>query len=219
MDKEDRKIKLRLIAIVGTFLLICIFAIVNYIIDSRKTATLSSTIAPSTAIITINGKKYPINQEIRFEPTDITATVSADGFQSQNFNLHLEKDQTSTITTYLVPDNNDLSWYEQDFTESRLYLKVNSILTSQYANKYAEKYPVSTILPIVVVEVDPVTYDWTEYRIDSGEFNECKTEFCIKITDTTGGNREKALERIRKEGFNPDDYQIIYKETPIEPLP
>lgn len=219
MNKEDKKIKFQITAIICACLALFAFAIIYFIIDSRKTATLSTTIAPSTATITINGKKYKPNEELRFAPANITATISADGFKSQDFVLNLEKDQTSYIVTYLIPENDDLSWYDQDYAESRLFLKVNNILTNQYAEDYATKYPISTILPITVVEVDPVTYDWTEYRIDSGKFDGCNSDFCIKITDTTGGNREKALNKIREKGFNPNEYQIIYEETPIQPLP
>ena len=54
--------------------------------------------------------------------------------------------------------------------------------------------------------------------IDGGMFDGCEGTFCLKITDTTGGNYERAIQMIKEKGFNPDDYEIIYENKPITPL-
>ena len=41
----------------------------------------------------------------------------------------------------------------------------------------------------------------------------------LTITDSTGGNRDRAINLIREKGFNPNDYEIIYSYVPPEPLP
>lgn len=85
------------------------------------------------------------------------------------------------------------------------------------AKTYSEAHPIIAKLPIIYAHYD-ANYNYTEFRIDGGEFSGCKTNFCLKVTDTTGGNYDAALEKIREAGFNPDDFQILYEYTPIVPL-
>ncbi len=87
-------------------------------------------------------------------------------------------------------------------------------MANQQANQYREQYPIVSLLPISVVEVDKETYTMKEYRIDVGEFTDCKTDFCLKITDMTGGNQAAAHDKLRENGYNPDDYEIIYEYKP-----
>lgn len=85
------------------------------------------------------------------------------------------------------------------------------------AKTYSEAHPIMAGLPIIYAHYD-ANYNYTEFRIDGGEFSGCKTNFCLKITDTTGGNYDAALEKIRESGFNPEDFQILYEYTPIKEL-
>lgn len=218
----EQRTKGRLMLAGGTLLFIAlvVVAIIFYVIDSRKTSILRTIIAPSFATLTVNNKTYPINKDIRFEPGEYSITISADGFQSAQENIVLKDQETTTFAIYLErTDGDTFSWYEGHNEEYSTFMSAANYLADQSAANFAAKYPVSSILPFNIVEVDPVTYDWTEYKVGGGKTDDCKTEFCIIITDTTGGNREKALDKIREKGYNPDDYQIIYKYTPIEPLP
>lgn len=217
---NQKKGKLIIFGGIVFFCVIVIMSIILYIIDSRKTATLHTIIAPSFAKIIINNKTFTPNHDIRLEPGEYTVAVQAENFQSQEQKLTLEDHQTTTLALYLDPnDGNAFTWYETHDKEYSYFLSASNYLANQSATEYAEKYPISAILPFTVVEVDPVTYDWTEYKVGGGKFDGCNSDYCIKITDTTGGNREKALDKIREKGFNPNDYQILYEETPIQPLP
>lgn len=216
---QQKKGKLIIASGIIFFIAIVIIAIIFYIVDSRKTATLHTIIAPSYAKIIINDKTYPVNRDIRFEPGEYTVTIKADEFEAQEQEITLENHHATTLALYLDPDSGDtFTWYETHDTEYSYYLSAANYLANESAADYAAKHPVATVLPFTVVEVDPITYDWTEYAVDGGNFEGCNSDFCIKITDTTGGNREKALQKIREKGFNPNDYQIIYEYTPIAPL-
>lgn len=85
------------------------------------------------------------------------------------------------------------------------------------AKAYREAHPIIIALPIIYANYDE-SYNYTEFRIDGGEFPECSTDFCLKITDTTGGNYAHARELIKNSGYSPDDYEIIYEYKPITPL-
>ena len=82
---------------------------------------------------------------------------------------------------------------------------------------FLEKYPIINELPIIYAYYDE-QYNYTEFRIDGGTFDECSKDFCLKITDTTGGNYDFAKELIKNAGFNPDDYELLYEYKPITPL-
>ena len=84
--------------------------------------------------------------------------------------------------------------------------------------KYSEDHPIVEKMPIIYAKYEDGYKKYTEFRIDAGKFENCKKDFCLKISDTTGGNYEKALEEIRKAGFEPKDFEIIYENKPIEPL-
>ncbi len=220
----DERKKIKLITIIASLILIVFVTIIIIvsIIDSKRTATLETKIVPLSATLTIRDKNYHPNQTYKFEPGEVIVIVSAEGYQSQEVSLNLNDNETTTLAIALYASDGTYSTYCQSATydkECQLFEEIMQIQATQAAAEYAEKYPVSTMLPLNVVEVDPETYDWTEYRIDCGHFEECKNpEFCIKITDTTGGNREHALQKIRDNGFNPNDYEILYEYTPITPL-
>lgn len=196
------------------FIILVIIIIFLAISNAKKSSTLHTIIAPSFATLTINDKNYQPNQDYKFEPGNYEVKISAAGFQEKTLTLELTHNQTTNLYQYLTPDDNDLSWYYQDPKENKLYEQVTDALASQQAAEYREKYPIVSLLPLSVVEVDKQTYTMKEYRIDVGEYNDCKTNFCLKITDMTGGNQEAAYAKLRDNGYNPEDYEIIYQYKP-----
>lgn len=217
MDKELVKRKrIFSLAVVG-FVILTVLAVVLWLVDARRSAKLDILVAPSMAVVKINGSVYE-DGEHRFEPGTVSAEVLADGFTAQTFEIELRAGETASLYTYLVPADGSMQWYAENPEEDLLLSAVGDAIAERDAAELASRYPISTVLPIVVVEVDPESYDWTEYRIDCGSFKGCKSEFCVKITDTTGGNKEKALTKIREAGFDPADYQVLYEHTPIEAL-
>ena len=81
----------------------------------------------------------------------------------------------------------------------------------------AKSYPILNILPIIIDEYD-AEYNYTNYRIDGGNEDRCTHDFCLIITDTTGGNEENAKTQITNRGYDLNDYEIIYHYEHIEPL-
>lgn len=213
MSPEKHQKIIFISAIIGIILIIAI-PIIIYLISSQYSATLTTIIAPSSATLTINNKTYPIDSDLHLKPQTITATISAEGFESQELTLDLSAGETSTLATYLIPNDGDISWYYQNSKENELLERVTDTMADQQANLYREKYPITSLLPLSVVDVDETTYSMKEYRIDVGEFSDCQTDFCLKITDMTGGNQSAAYDKLRENGYNPDDYEIIYEYKP-----
>ncbi len=217
-DTDKRQKLIIIISSVIGFFVVAIIIILLYMSDAKKTATLQTLIAPSFATITIDSKTYPVNQDIRFEPQSTTATISADGFKSKEIELNLTANETSEIVTFLMPNDGTLTWYDSHPQEFDLYQQVVQRQATVDSDNFLEKYPIANFVPYVYVDYNSATNVWTEYRLDIGKFDGCKREICIKITDSTGGNHNNALNLIRQNGYNPDDYEIIYEYIPITPL-
>lgn len=92
---------------------------------------------------------------------------------------------------------------EEDYKKAAEYKKENEIIKD---------------LPIIYAKYSNGYESYREFRIDGGKFDECKRDFCLVIKDSTGGNREAALNEIKKRGYDVSKYEIIYKEELIEEL-
>lgn len=83
------------------------------------------------------------------------------------------------------------------------------------SDKFLKEYPLATKLPIDIEYYTDGHGAYVHYTITSSAQNNSDNNadgYAVLITDYTGGNYEPALERIRNLGFNPDDYEIEYKD-------
>ena len=214
---ESKKRKFRLI-FGSAFAMVCIIlvSIIFIIIDSGKNATLDIIVSPLSAEIKIDGKEYK-NGTYQFEPGEVEVEITKDGFTSERKTILLEPNKTTKLYTYLMPIDGSFDWYLNHEEDMMILNTIGDAEANADSASYREKYPIIEILPIQFVDYDK-NWELTEFRIDGGMFDECEGTFCLKITDTTGGNYEKAIQMIKEKGFNPDDYEIIYENKPIVPL-
>ncbi len=214
--EENKKIK-RLAITAGIFVFAIILVSAIFIVArARFSATLDLVVAPASAEVMIDGKKYE-NGKYEFEPGEKTVVITKEGFESQEMTVNLIANETTKLYTYLLPADGSYAWYLEHEDDMMLLNTIGDAEAAKAGKAYLEKNPIVAVLPIVYANYDS-DWNYTEYRIDGGSFDGCKTEFCLKITDTTGGNYEAALEVIRGKGFLPEDFEILYEYKPIEPL-
>lgn len=82
--------------------------------------------------------------------------------------------------------------------------------------KKATLNAILSVLPIIVAEYSKDYSTYTEFKITSPTSKNGVP--VIKITDTTGGNKDRALAILKQKGFNPADYTVEYEYVPIVPL-
>lgn len=90
---------------------------------------------------------------------------------------------------------------------------------NEASDKFLKEYPLAAKLPIDIEYYTGGHGAYVHYTITSarGESSSDNSDgYSVVITDYTGDNYEPALERIRSLGFNPDDYEIEYKDLSEE---
>lgn len=183
-------------------------------IHLTSTSEIELLIAPSSATVLIDNKEYH-NGTFRIPSGEHTISISKDGFSTKEYTFNTST--TSKIYDYIVESDNSYNWYLTHQEDSLLLTQIGDYLSDQTATAIQEKYPILNSLPIIYANYDE-EYNYTEYRIDGGSFDDCNSEFCLKITDSTGGNYNSAIQKIKDAGFNPEDFEILYEYKPAKNL-
>ncbi|MDO4747355.1 MAG: hypothetical protein Q4A70_03405 [Candidatus Saccharibacteria bacterium] len=197
------------VAGVSMLILILIFAIIT--INLNYSAKLDVLVVPTDATVKINGTEYRNGLYENIHVGRAKVQISKEGFDSQEFEIDLKRDEETRIYTYL--QGND-EWYNNVDEQTQYLIDIiNEYNGEQQTVQLVDKYPIMSAIPIVVEKYSNNYTEYVSYRIDGGKFADCEQDFCLKITDISGGNYERALENIRLKGYNPDDYEIIYDDV------
>lgn len=214
------KAKIRKLLIVcGGMVVLIVAAILLIFVVNRNSigmAELKILVAPTIARIEVDGKEYK-NGTHKMAPGEVKIMVSCDGFETEEKSIVLTAGQMTEFYTYLIPLDGDYSWYSKNEDNEMLLNTIGDAMATSESKKYSEMNPIIRDLPIIYANYDE-KWNYTEFRIDGGVFEDCTRAFCVKITDTTGGNYDHALKLIKEKGYNPEDYEILYEYKPIQPL-
>lgn len=87
------------------------------------------------------------------------------------------------------------------------------MFTNDRYSTLAQTYPIIKDLPLVVDEYSDGYGTYTYYTISYDAINQDPKNFKLIIMDYTGGNYQKALDAIRKLGYDPKSYTIEYTDA------
>lgn len=214
--KKKTKNKFNLPIVIISFLAIAIIIVTIAIFNTFKSSTLDILVAPASATVTIDNKIYK-NGTHKFYPGTYHVKIEKENFTTKELDITLNNNEISTLYTYLLESDGSYSWYLSHKDDSMLLTKIGDKTSENLAKSYLETYNITKDLPIIYANYDS-SWNYTEFRIDGGNFSECKTDFCLKISDTTGGNYNAALSILKDKGYDPSTYEILYINTPIKPL-
>lgn len=200
----------------GVIAALVVILVAVIIVRLQSRATLDIVVAPESAKVLVDGVEYE-NGVYRVEPGVAKVVISKEGFKTKELEVNLKAGETTKLYTYLMTMDGSYQWYLEHPEDQMILNTIGDGLAGAAAKDYLAKYPIVKVLPIIYANYD-AEWNYTEYRVDGGEFDECKAEFCLKITDTTGGNYEAALMEIAERGYRPEDYEIVYQYKPIEDL-
>ena len=213
LDKKAKRIITGGVIAVAAILLV---SLIYIILDYKRTAKLDILVAPLSAEILVDGEKYE-NGVHEFEPGEVRVMISKEGFIAKEMNVELKANETVKLYTYLMPVDGSLDWYLNHEEDQMILNSIGDAKANEDSKIYTIDNPIVEVLPIIYANYDE-DWNYTEFRVDGGEFDECDEDFCLKITDTTGGNYDFALSLVREKGFELSDYEIIYEYKPIVPL-
>lgn len=206
---------------------VAIVAIV--IVNTLKTSILEFNIAPIGATISVNGDDSYSNGSYHFSPGKYDVTIYYDGLGSKSFSIDLERDSVKVVSAFLS-GGSDFSFYElkENYGSFAKLAEIasasNNITIDQdssaeaFIQKFEKNYEFLDILPIV--ERTPsqygseygVRYEYDIFTIEDGrDTNECKMTLCLYVTDTLADRKAFAFSVIEKFGYDPNDFEIIYK--------
>ena len=202
--------KYPILAILGLSIIILVILFLAVVFGKKGTAELEILVVPTDAKVVIEGEIYENGTYTEMEAGVYGVNISRKGFKDVNTKIELKNDEKTKL--FVVLDSED-GQYEYSDQEKSLIGIIDEYKTEEKAKEYIEKYKIMKVLPIVVEQYNEDMTEYTSFRVDGGKFDECESDFCVKITDITGGNYEKAKEVVKKKGYALDDYEVIYEDV------
>ena len=201
--------------------------IVILIINSTKQSVITFNVVPADSQISLNGKSGYSNGSYRLTPGVYDVEISHEGLDTKNFKVDLEKDDISTIITFLHQgDNFDFYTLRDNIGD---YLSLAEIASAGYnqttdqdisAEGFIDKINYNTKLyqeelPINYTEYmrsenkDILVYDISMRRaIDKSS---CIKYLCIEAIMILTDDKNIVNSMLEDAGFNLEDFEIEYK--------
>ena len=213
----------RIIALVDLLLVVALIAYAA--IKNTNNAYIYINVAPVDSKITINGKSHYKNGTYIVKAGSYNISISHDGLKTKTFNLNLDSDEKANMITFLVGENNDMSYYLER-NNSASYEVLNQIAAKgknvtydkdKSAEKTIEKYNraigLTKLLPIENTERDSGDNAIKKsIIIKKSTENSCKSVLCIDALMLYTTDEKEVKSIIVEKGYNPEDYEINYKK-------
>ena len=184
--------------------------------EAQKTAAIHFIVAPVSANISLNGESFKNLETHKIKPGDYELTISKPNyFESWTKSFTIESGETKEIYVKLnpLPDTN---WYKDHPSDANSIDAITDYKLYQRSDYLVEHYPLITKLPIRV-EYFKNNSTYIYYVISYSV--EDDNRVTILIQDYTGNNYDQAIERIKSEGFDPNNYTIDYQDKTSEIAP
>lgn len=184
------------------------------VIHASKTATVDIMVAPSEAVVELNGAKYENMQSHNIAPGEYQVKISMDGMQTKEFEISVENDGFVRIWTYLLDENGGFEYYMDHSDDAEILKDVADDEAKAWLEELSRVWGIREVLPLGFSSTfDPNATEIISVDIRWGEGDECKEKtYCLVIQDLTGKNHERALQTIRDAGYDPNNYEIIFKD-------
>lgn len=142
-EKKKRKIIITIISVVMAIILISIVAMVD---RARHSATLEIAVAPESATLLLNGKKYE-NGIYHLLPGVYEVSLTLDGMEPYSDTIELVKDETFYLYKYLTGPDGDLSWYYEHPDDAMIFTTISDFEANKKATEYAAQDPIFKVTP------------------------------------------------------------------------
>lgn len=183
---------------------IALLALIIYIFynnNSKKDYSFFIETVPSDAIAYINDKKVK-NGKNYSDIDKISLTFKREGFADYKREVKLYNNEENYIGVIMEPSSDDYSNWYQNQDQYNLSSKISSKSADEYTKYKHIEYPILSILPYQEVS--------GPFRIDYGFTSE--GALFLEVSNSSPKGRQRAIDWIKSQGYNPAEYDIIYKD-------
>ena len=139
----------RIVLVVIFVILFLVLPIALGVYNSRFSASVKLTVAPSDAKIRIGEKVARPGDTVRLEPGDYTLIITRTGFFSYAEEITLtDGDEKTVLTALESSDESTANWYLEHPEDDSIAAGVISEKVNQESEEYVKKYPITSALPI-----------------------------------------------------------------------
>ncbi|MCL1929535.1 PEGA domain-containing protein [Candidatus Saccharibacteria bacterium] len=213
-----KKLKSKPLVLAGVcFAIFVVIVVILAIIQGalNKSATqLEVLVTPSDASIMVGDVHYK-NGTHNIKPGEYKVQITREGFDHYEGILAVESGEVTKLYVLLEQSDGGIDYYETHPDEAMIANTIGGYEASQRQTEALEKHPIFSILPYYCTKYEDnyaVYYEYKLYYKMTGD----DRDIIIMIDDAAGNGREDALQYIRDNGFNPDDYQIEYNYYPYQ---
>lgn len=195
-----------IIGVIILFFIICIFAIITFIIDLPKTTKISILVSPTDSKVTLNQVQYSSGNQ-KVIPGEYKIKIERQGFNTEETEIKIGKNEHKYIYYCLKPDEEHKNWFKEHKKDQEACDQVNQALN---------EIQKSETMQDPIFSVTPYHSDEKRFYIDS-ELNKdhgitvkirpmsCKTEIKNIL-------KQNALNYLKSQNINPEQYKIEYIE-------
>jgi hypothetical protein len=196
--------RLRLIALVLIGLVVVLIGILIFISAKHsQEAKLNIYVLPEDSTIKLDDQVIK-KKSIYVKPGEHTISASKNGFKTDVRMVSLIKQESLDLYLLPSPESQEAQdWLAQNPDLQRLREEYAAHNATSIQQELQKQYPILDSLPLIT----------RYYRIDYGvskKYPNDPSKVALYIT-AVKANRNMALQWIKFKGFNPNDYEIIYR--------
>lgn len=207
MNNMNPTIKKAIYISAGVLALVLVSYVFYLGLQSRdKTATIEvQSTVPNDPTVTIDGDKVTSNGKVGVTPGKHTVKAKRSGFDDKSIDVDVKTGETKTVQFLMTPNSDEgRQWLRDHPNEAYQFEGAQGKEFDQTSATITADNPLIAHLP----EIHPT------WRVDYGQSQkQPDNEKAVAIIITYGNDyaKQSALDWIKSKGFNPDDYEIIYK--------
>lgn len=215
---------------VRVFLVIDVIAIIGVAVvlirQATKVSTITFNIAPVDATISVNGDTSYANGRFDITPGTYEIKISHEGLETKTMTVNIDHRHFVTVATFLSGADGNFEFYEQK-NRSSSYQKLKSIASAgsnittdndtsaeKFITEFERKMTIMDKLPIkgYIYSDQSASVSTSGFVIRNGQNNkECTKATCLLVNYYGKDYESEVAKKIKKAGYNPDDYQIVYE--------
>lgn len=216
----------RLILAIDAVMILAIIGMV--ILDIAKNSVIYLNVTPVDAIISIDGRTEVTNGMYAIMPGTHEITIAREGLESKTFTIDIAPDYVVEFTTFLKGEGDNFDFYKliPNYNSYLKLVEIASVGNNRTTDEDFSAEPFIVDFERVLSITDDLPIKGWVYGAPAGTGNgatamfaiqnginmkECEIISCLLVNYDGTDFEEEVIKSIEDAGYDPLDYQIIYK--------